>query len=1068
MKVFEAIVDSLPNFADMTGYQPPESGLTRRTASREWAAKLLRMVAVLTILTQIGDLGFALWLQEMALSRSAWVLHLFAISSALLVFVATFVRPAGAGDNWELYAFMMSALVLGAMTVNGLICRDTMHVLVFILLYAGLTPCMLPWRPRWQAGFGALTVGYFAVALCQLRPELSVAVYWTYGAIAGVGAGQFISILMNQFRETVSAELQALVASDHQLRAEAADRATAEQRLARSELNFRTLIDRSVDAIAVTSLPDLRFVMVNPAFEKVFGLTRDEVIGRPVTDFNFAPDEADYLRSADRIASTILKKGGFQGASMRLVNRRGEWITMLISAVKIEWDGAPCALFMHRDITSMKEAETNLRAEVAERQKTEERLRASEAILRGIFEASPNVISLARLSDGAYVSVNDSFVKQLGFSREEAIGKNPRQLGIWADLPQARTIIQQLHDKSVVSDVQVEVRHKDGTVAPYVASMARTDIGSDQYVVAVIHNISKLKNTEKELIRAREDALAASKAKSEFLSSMSHEIRTPMNAILGMTELLSETELDQQQQKFLSIIENNGNALLQLINDILDLAKVESGRLSLEKTSFELDNLVEKAAETLSVRAHSKGLELVARVAPGTPVHLLGDQLRLRQILLNLIGNAIKFTERGEIVLTVDKARESSELGHLHFTVADTGIGIGPDHIDQVFQNFTQADSSITRRYGGSGLGLAIVKRLVELKGGRLWVESELGKGSIFHFTAQYELDLESHPAELPTGPEGRSLAGLRMLIVDDNATNRLLLREMLAPLGARLTEAESGAEAVAEIEHARRTRDPYHLMLLDCRMPEMDGFQVMERLGCATSDAMVVLMLTSDDLSMTDARARELNLDAYMVKPIRKQELLRTIESALKTGKLGVRLLAQPLPQPAATESVLPSQPEAEAVLRILLADDAADNRLLVQTYLRKSAYQLTMVENGQLAVEQFMHNSFDIVIMDIQMPVMDGHQAIRLIREYEAREGRTPTPILALTASAFAEDVDHCISSGATAHVAKPVKKAVLLAAIQQHTNVGTGSSLPPAITADICEDHALRLNGTFPFTG
>jgi PAS domain S-box-containing protein len=1043
MKVFEALSTNLPHFAEMTGYQQLASGIGEPSAERrhmplEWAAKLLRLVAVLTIFTQIGDLGFALWLRGGALSPIEWTLRLCATAFGLAVFVATFVRAARAIDRWELYAFTMDAVVLGAMTLNGLINREALHLFVFILLYAALTPSMLPWGPRWQAAFGVLTSSYFAIAAYQLRLGLSAEVYWTYGMISAVGVGQFISVLMNEFRQTVSSQLQALVASHNELQDEAAERAAAEKRLTRSELNFRTLIDSSVDAIAVTSLPDLRFVMVNPAFEKVWGIARDDLIGRPVTDFNFLPRNSDYHRSADRIANAILKKGGFQGANLRLLDRRGEWITMLTSAAKIEWDGAPCALFMHRDITGMKEAEVNLRAEVAERQKMEEKLRTSEAMLRSIFDASGDAISLARLHDGTYVSINDSWVKEFGFSRDEAIGKNARELGLWTDLDQVRVLMRELRDKSIISDVQLEVRRKDGSIAPYVGSLARTDIGSDQYVVALVHNISEIKNTEKKLIRAREDALAASTAKSEFLSSMSHEIRTPMNAILGMAELLSETELDQQQQKFLSIMQNNGNALLQLINDILDLAKVESGRLSLDKTSFELDNLVEKVVETLAVRAHSKELELVARVAPGTPLYLLGDPLRLRQILINLIGNAIKFTERGEIVLTVESTCQSSEPGRLHFMVADTGIGIPADRIGQVFQNFTQVDSSTTRRYGGSGLGLAIVKRLVELMNGRVWVESEIGQGSVFHFTALHDIDLAPRPLRSRSIAEVYSLDALRTLIVDDNATNRLLLREILAPLGAPISEAESGAEAIAEIGHARRSGKPYRLMLLDCRMPEMDGFQVIERLG-ARSDELVVLMLTSDDLRMTEGRARELNLGACLVKPVRKWELLQTIESALKARSVSAKLSEWPVMaiRPLASKYARPSQLEPGPSLRILLADDSADNRLLVQTYLRSTLHQLTIVENGKLAVEQFMQRFFDLVLMDIQMPVMDGHQAIRNIRQWEAQHGRPPLPIIALTASAFGDDIDRCFESGATAHIAKPVKKAVLLAAIRRYTN-------------------------------
>ena len=412
------------------------------------------------------------------------------------------------------------------------------------------------------------------------------------------------------------------------------------------------------------------------------------------------------------------------------------------------------------------------------------------------------------------------------------------------------------------------------------ANRARLETVNTQIEQEVTIRTAELRETGRELVTAREAALDASRAKSEFLSSMSHEIRTPMNAILGMAQLLEETQLNPDQQRYLEIMTSNGDALLDLINGILDLARIESGRLSLEQAEFDLESLVDRTVETLGIRAHQKGLELLANVMPGVPLALIGDRLRVRQVLLNLIGNAVKFTESGQVLLTVERDGESDEPVRLHFSIADTGIGIAKDKLEDVFASFTQADSSTTRQYGGSGLGLAIVRRLVELMGGRVWVESELGRGSVFHFTAQFQVQTGAPREQLPSTTV--MLSGVRALVVDDNSTNRLILREMLSSRGAEVDEAEDGLTALEHIERARTVGVPYKLVLLDCRMPGMNGFQVAERLKAATGEGLTVLMLSSDDLKVQLTRARELGLDAYLVKPVRRTDLFEAIAAMM------------------------------------------------------------------------------------------------------------------------------------------------------------------------------------------
>jgi two-component system sensor histidine kinase/response regulator len=523
--------------------------------------------------------------------------------------------------------------------------------------------------------------------------------------------------------------------------------------------------------------------------------------------------------------------------------------------------------------------------------------------------------------------------------------------------------------------------------------------------------------------RALEAAMGASKAKSEFLSSMSHEIRTPMTAVLGMADLLIETELSGEQRRYLDIMVANGNSLLELINTILDLARIESGRLQLEKTGFDLTDLIDKTISTFAERAHGKGLELIARIAPGVPERLVGDPLRLRQILINLLGNAIKFTELGEIVLQVEKDTESNDSGVLHFVVSDTGIGIAPNKIDSIFGSFNQADSSTTRHYGGSGLGLAIARRLVGLMGGRLWVESEPQKGSKFSFTAQFGLE---SPGIAPTAHVVLSLTGYRILVVDDNQINRLIVREMVTSCGAEVSEAVSGEAALAAIREGVNASRPYRIVLLDMRMPGMDGLEVAQRIQQEHLPIRpLILMLSSDDLMPQVARLREIGLDAYLVKPITRKELFEAIRRVIEEAN---RNSADTLPERRAPQVQSATSADAPE-MRILVAEDSPDIRLVIAAYLRREPYQVDFAHDGREAVNKFISQRYDLIFMDIQMPEVDGLAATRTIRRWENDHGLSPTPIIALTASVLEEDVRLALASGCNLHISKPVRKRVLL---------------------------------------
>ena len=804
------------------------------------------------------------------------------------------------------------------------------------------------------------------------------------------------------------------------------------------------LLESSVDGIYGINLEG-QCTFINHAALKMLGYELGEALGKNIHHL------AHYKKSNGSpypIGECPIYQAFKSGAPCRVDNevlwrKDGTFFPVEYSASPLinegEIIGSVCTFI---DVTERKVAEEKLMKASTEIEKGRMQLQA-------VLDSATEVSIISTDTTGVIQLFNRGSERMLGWKAEEMVGlKIPEVIHDLQEVIACGKEMSRVFGKTIegfevfVADAregrpqlkECTYIRKDGSrflVSLYVTAVynAKREIAG---FLGIATDITKIKTAEINANESAQHARDASRAKSDFLATMSHEIRTPMNAILGMAELLHETPLNTEQKDYVARLSRGGEGLLSIINDILDISKIEAGSMEIENIDFDIFDQVGKAVDLLALKAHQKGLDINLQIDPTIPATLRSDPTRLRQVLINLINNSIKFTPRGEINLTVNQEKESTSGPNkvvLHFVVSDTGIGIPKNKIENLFEPFMQADTSTTRKYGGTGLGLNISKRFVELMGGKIWVNSKEGEGSQFHFV----IPLEFSTAEsLHVPGEVDIFLNKKILVVDDNETNRLILLHHLVGWGVTADAADGAVEALQKIGAAQDK--PYDLMILDCRMPGMGGFELAQKLQDEKNVRVpMIVMLTSDNRAGDRELARQIGFASYLVKPVKKDDLKEAL------GKI-FELSGRVSPQiKKASDEIVASAPYSERVLRILLVDDFEDNQNLIQAYLKKYPHQMDMAGNGKEACEKAMRETYDVILMDIQMPEMDGYTATRLIREREASSAsKRHVPIVALTANALSEDIQKCLDAGCDYYLSKPVKKTVLLEMLQTATAI------------------------------
>lgn len=667
------------------------------------------------------------------------------------------------------------------------------------------------------------------------------------------------------------------------------------------------------------------------------------------------------------------------------------------------------------------------------------RVDAQKARLAALVESSSDAI-IARTFDGTIVDWNTGAEKVYGYTTAEAVGKS-----ISIIIPEDRrhettALDERMRAGKSVRDQETERVRKDGRRMTIALTMSPIKDGRGRTVLisTIERDITRRVQRERELRHARDEAERATRLQGEFLANVSHELRTPMNAIIGMTDLALDEQLSGDVRDYLQTVRTSAGVLMELLNDVLDFSKLESGNFDIEESPFRIDETVQEALRSVSLPAYEKGLEIIGDVDENVPLNLLGDSLRLQQVLMNLLTNAVKFTEAGEVELRVSLLEELKDRVKLHFSVRDTGIGIPREHRAEIFAPFRQADSSSTRVHGGSGLGLAIVTQLVELMDGDVNVDSEPGKGSTFSFTAEFGRRHHDHVRAPEAQKKSvRVLRGLPVLVVDDNQTNREFLKRVLQNWSLRPETVESGREAVRIMKERASRGEPYQLVLLDALMPEIDGFEVAAEIGKDPVLAKTtLLMLSSADRQAFRDRLQNLPVDDFLEKPVSQSDLWDSIATSLG----GMAVKRPQVPQSAAA---------ASRKLHVLLVEDMPANQKVIVRILEKRGHRVSVAANGRLALDLLNAGeaTFDLVLMDVQMPTMDGYQTTAAVRQ-SSDAGLRKLPIIAMTAHAMKGDREKCLAAGMDGYLSKPVDARKLVTLVEGYAFDSTGGS---PLTAD-----------------
>jgi len=783
------------------------------------------------------------------------------------------------------------------------------------------------------------------------------------------------------------------------------ERKRAEEAQHKSAEEFRAAFEDAPFGMCLSSL-DNQLLRVNQALCQLLGYSKEELLAEGWRGLAHSDDLGRLRRAADEMRIGRAASAEFE---KRYIHKQGNviWVHMRVSVVR-DRRGEPAQFITHvQDITDRRHMEDELRKLVS------------------VVESSSDFIGTATM-EGKVTFVNPAGRRMVGL---DGTGLLPGTiLDFVSDGEQERfrnDVVPTILEKGRW-DGETEFRHwKTGTPIPMwqsIFQITEESTGRPIAMATICRDITERRRVEAQLVQSKQRAEDANRSKSEFLANMSHEIRTPMNGIIGMTDLVLDTELNSEQVEYLNMVKGSAEALLTLLNDILDFSKIEAGKLEMDYLSFDLRKSLGEVVKTLAIRAQQKGLEFIFDVASEVPTYVVGDPARIRQVLVNLVGNSIKFTERGEIEIKVQTDAQTAQGAVLRVSVRDTGIGIPVDKQQKIFEAFSQADSSTTRKYGGTGLGLTIVGQLVGLMGGKLWVESEAGKGSTFYFTVQ----VGSGAAALPTeSPDVSQLAGVPVLVVDDNATNRRILEDSVIRWKMMPTVVAGAAAAIQALQHALASGAQLPLSLTDAHMPDIDGFGLIEKIRLDPRLANVrIVILTSGGERGDAARCQELGVAAYLSKPFDRLELRDVLLHVLAGD------LAKPGKRSLVTRHTLQEQRQS---LSFLVAEDNAVNRTLIARLLESRGHSVVFAKNGREALEALDKQPFDIVLMDVQMPEMDGFEATKLIREREEASG-TYLPIIALTAHPMQGDEERCLVCGMDGYVTKPINLEELFSVIEK----------------------------------